>query len=50
MAKIKPSGSKKSVSNRFAKPGFSGGLGCLILVAAGLLLVFLLIYYSIAWA
>jgi hypothetical protein len=50
MAKIKPTSGKKTASNPLAKPGFAGGLGCIIVVVSGLLVVFLLIYYSIAKA
>lgn len=48
MAKIKPARTKKSTSSHLAKPGVSGGLGCILLVVSTLLLVSLLLYYSIA--
>jgi hypothetical protein len=50
MAKIKPAGHKKPALSRLGKPGVSGGLGCIILVVSAILLVFLLLYYSIARA
>jgi len=48
MAKLKPASAKKSKTSHLAKPGVSGGLGCIILVVSALLLVALLLYYSIA--
>jgi hypothetical protein len=48
MAKIKPAGKKKSTLNRLGKPGVTGGVGCIIVVIGAVLLVFLLLYYSIA--
>jgi hypothetical protein len=51
MAKIKAAGGhKKSALGNLSKPGVSGGLGCIILVVSAILLVFLLLYYSIARA
>jgi len=50
MAKIKPVARKKPVLSHLGKPGVTGGLGCVIVVVAFVLLVFLLIYYSIARA
>ena len=50
MAKIKPVARKKSALSHLGKPGVTGGLGCIIVVVALMLLVFLLIYYSIARA
>ncbi|MGD0579750.1 MAG: hypothetical protein ABSC08_12560 [Bryobacteraceae bacterium] len=48
MAKLKPAGAKKSKPSHLAKPGVSGGLGCILLVVSTLLLISLLLYYSIA--
>jgi hypothetical protein len=48
MAKLKPARTKKSMSSNLAKPGVTGGLGCILLVVSALLLIFLLLYYSIA--
>ena len=50
MAKIRPAAQKKSALSHLGKPGVSGGLGCVIVVVSLVLLVFLLIYYSIARA
>ena len=50
MAKIKPASNKKSALSHLGKPGVSGGLGCVVLVVSLMLLVFLLLYYSIARA
>jgi hypothetical protein len=50
MAKIKPAGHKKPILGRLGKPGVSGGIGCIIVVISVILLVFLLLYYSIARA
>jgi hypothetical protein len=50
MAKIKPASHKKSALSHLGKPGVSGGLGCVIVVVSFVLLVFVLIYYSIARA
>jgi hypothetical protein len=50
MAKIKPAGKKKPLASQFSKPGFSGGLGCVVLIVSTMLLVFLLMYYVISRA
>ena len=50
MAKIKPAARKKPALSHLGKPGVTGGLGCVILVVSLVLLVFLLLYYSIARA
>jgi hypothetical protein len=47
MAKLKPARTGKSKSSHLAKPGVSGGLGCILLVVSTLLLVGLLLYYAI---
>ena len=47
MAKIKPARTKKSMASNLAKPGVSGGLGCILLVVSTLLLISLLLYYAI---
>ena len=44
MAKIRPAGSRKAV----AGPKAPGAVGCLIVVIAGLVLLGLVLYYSIA--
>lgn len=50
MAKIKPKGRKKPVLSRLGQPGVSGGIGCIIVVISVILLVFMLLYFSIARA
>ncbi|MGO9242810.1 MAG: hypothetical protein ACLQBJ_18560 [Bryobacteraceae bacterium] len=48
MAKVKPARGKKPMSSHLAKPGVTGGLGCILLVVSAILLVSLLLYVSIA--
>ena len=48
MAKIKPARTKKSMASNLAKPGVSGGLGCILLVVSTLLLISLLMWYGIS--